>query len=427
MGFEHTRASSYLPATRTLHPSGFLTARTCVPCRSLRDLVDSGDDKADVLDAITALGRIVAVLQPMLKHPPSSLIGSAGSALELLGSQLRAKNHMSGVELASDLESCISNLYALTHRSKGLGDQAKESIRAIVERGTFVFVNGELRVSCANGAKFAENGLSDLRRHALLGICDSKQAAARPAATPLAEDAETQRAIEMAIAGNATPRAEAASGGDDDGHITQQFLRFIEASESICASISELRMLGHFGVYRFSLRVDQAEPLDRLSELQRLQREKARECVEWQAAVRDARQRYYMLSFYSSRQLWELYTLLCTSSEILCGRAASIHLLRYVPAVRPPVPQMPRGQRQGSSSTSLPPQDQSASPQEHTARWFWAASDTEWSEYSAEITTDLEHQLQAGNYVCPVGDGREVNRRPAPIEWSPRIWSRPVA
>ena len=77
---------------------------------------------------------------------------------------------MTGVDLAGKLETCIANLSALTHRNKGLGDQAKDNIRAVVERGTFVIATGELVIDCGGGLTFSGAALSDLQHHALLGI-----------------------------------------------------------------------------------------------------------------------------------------------------------------------------------------------------------------------------------------------------------------
>lgn len=258
----------------------------------LRDIIDSGEgvDKLEVIEAITSLRFVVDVLRPILRSPPQTLIGSPQSALEVLGAALISDLHhrvMTGIEFAGHVERCIINLHALTHCNKGLRDQAKDNIRAVIEQGTFIFEDGELRVSCANGARFSASELSDLRSHALLGIAD-----------------------------------EGETGGGNSGgerECTQLFLQLITASESICTSMARLRMLGRFGVYSHSMHVSE------LGELQSLQVEKERECREWHDGVRDARQDYYLLSLFSSRELWELYAQ-------LFGGAPRSHLLYYIPA-----------------------------------------------------------------------------------------------
>mmetsp|Transcript_16892 Transcript_16892/g.40381 ORF Transcript_16892/g.40381 Transcript_16892/m.40381 type:complete len:3239 (-) Transcript_16892:1608-11324(-) len=204
---------------------------------------------------------------------------------------------MTGVELAGHVESCIANLYALTHRNKNMGDQAKDSIRAIIERGTFVFEGG-LEVRCVNiSTPFSASRLDDLRSHALLGINTRKR--------------------DMA----ANTLASADGKADGDMQVNELFLGLIAASESIRASIAELRMLGHYGVYTLSLQVKSD-----LCQLQKLQQDKAQECQDWRRAVHEAREKHYMLSFFASRQLWELYMSLCRSG------GSPGHLLCYVNA-----------------------------------------------------------------------------------------------
>lgn len=269
----------------------------------LRDLVDSGgDDKADVVDAITSLGRVASVLRTMLRTPPETLMGTPGSALELLGASL-VENAITGVELASHVELCAANLHALTHRNKGIGDQAKANIRAIVEHGTFVFREAQLQVYCEGGAHFSAAGMSDLRSHALLGM-----------------DARNR---EMSGAGLPDEAV------DEQREVTEHFLGLLAASEGICSSITELRMLGYFCVYGLQLR------LSNLEQLQERQHGLAQECDDWRNAIREAREEHYMLSFFASRQLWVLHGWLCgpEGSAVCTGTAKQWpSLLRYVPA-----------------------------------------------------------------------------------------------
>lgn len=288
----------------------------------LRDLMDSGsDDKSDVVDAMSSLARAYAILRPMLRNPPSRLIGSDDAALEVLGAAMRVNHNISGVDLASDVETCIANFHAFTHRNKGMGDQAKDSIRAIVESGTFVFHHGNLEVRCGNGRQpFDAVKLSDLRSHALLGLgARSKDGSAPNGATSSIEARES----------------------DAERRTTEHFLQLIAASESIVESLAELRMLGHFGVYELSLQTST------LAELQEIQSAKAQECDQWRKAVQEARDKYYLLSFFASRQLYELYLWECGSSDLhLRQSKLHGHLLRLLPcrslsAGNVPVPVQP--------------------------------------------------------------------------------------
>ena len=71
---------------------------------------------------------------------------------EVLGDSI-VRNGVTGIELASHIEVCASNLHALTHRNKGMGDQARDNIRAIVDHGIHCEIMLEVR--CATGARFS--------------------------------------------------------------------------------------------------------------------------------------------------------------------------------------------------------------------------------------------------------------------------------
>ena len=291
----------------------------------LRDLMDSGsDDKSDVVDAMSSLARAHAILRPILRSPPHRLIGGPEGALEVLGAAMRANHNVNGVELAGDVEICIANLHALTHRNKGMGDQAKDSIRAIVECGTFTFRDGLLEVRCFGLQPFDAVKLSDLRSHALLGIGG--------------------RAKEVAGSSSA---AAGKDESDSERQTAEHFLQLIAASESIAESIAELRMLGHYGVYTLSLQVSS------LAQLQELQQAKAKECNDWRNAVHEAREKHYLLSFFASRQLWELYVCECGTEELRSRQAKfQGQLLSYVPSVNGSTAGFGRGQNQLSTASA---------------------------------------------------------------------------
>ena len=109
----------------------------------LRDLVDSGaEEQAGLGEAVMALLKVHTVLKPLLRGtPPATLHGSAAGALDMLQQQLRT-SEMAGGELSSLLEQCSAHLHALRRAYKSLtekGEQSKETIAAVIERGTFVF------------------------------------------------------------------------------------------------------------------------------------------------------------------------------------------------------------------------------------------------------------------------------------------------
>ena len=158
------------------------------------------------------------MIQPILKTPPTTLLGTQSGAFELLGKHLKSNNVMSGIELAEHVESCMANLHALTHRNKSMGDQAMDNIVMIVKHGKFLFEGHSLSVECPKNILFNQVDLGDLRSHSLLLGLKQKD--------------------EIGI--------------DSYKNIAKRFLELINAAETIRTSVNELFKLGYFSIYAYS-------------------------------------------------------------------------------------------------------------------------------------------------------------------------------
>ena len=271
----------------------------------LRDLVDSGEDNGDLVDVTTSLLKLHAVLKPILLAP-SVLHGSEDSTLEMLTQQL-LQNAVSGRELAAQVAACCNNLYRLRSMYANLtekGEQTKETIQLIVRSGCWVFevkqsVTGaicDMHVEFENdmAGRHNRSAVNDLRSRALLEVNSIKQAEEAP---------------------------------ERPSFLT--FLELVKKAESISTSLTQLLELGHLDAYSFD--AQQAKRLHELSELQEWDEELDTMCTEWRATIAAVRGEYYLTSFFSSVQLWQLHQLLCGGEAIpMVASTAWRELLDYV-------------------------------------------------------------------------------------------------
>ena len=103
------------------------------------------------------------------------------------------------------------------------------------------------------------------------------------------------------------------------------FLNVTQLASSFGASVAGLVELGFFEPACFEREVREVEKLSALEE------ELSELRSSWGEAVSVARQEAYMLSFFCSQQLYQLFLGLCASDA---GAAEPSDLLQYVPAAR---------------------------------------------------------------------------------------------
>jgi hypothetical protein len=259
----------------------------------LHDLAQEAEEQAELGDAVLSLFKVRTVLKPLIEKPPTVLHGETGGALERLQEQLR-NNSMRGMELQARLAECSAHLQALRQTYNNLtkkGEQSKETRRGIVERGAFVFsATGQAHVLC-DGTRIDQARLRELRSHALLEINSKQGESGSPAAA--SEQLDRER--------------------------LESFLEMTMLVSLISSSISRLAELGYFEPSRFEQTVHD------IVQLRTLQEQVSTLCNSWDDAVSTARQENYILSFFCSQQLQQLFTMLCT------GQPPS-HLLQFVPA-----------------------------------------------------------------------------------------------
>ena len=259
----------------------------------LRELVDSGDDKAELDDAISSLIKVYAVLRPLLKCSPTALHGNELAALEMLRKQLRHQQ-MQGTELATHLQACLDNVQGLKRTYNNFtqkGEQTKENIHTVIQSGVFVFqAHVNVVVRCGLGLNLNKEKLNDLRSRALLEV-NTKQ-------TSTDTPAEHNKVL--------------------------CFLDLLRTSTSINKSLVALCALGHFEAYSFSREARS------LKELKALNNELHLQCTSWRKTIETTREQEYLLSFFCSQQLWHLYNKLCAGGESISAN----HLLCYVPTAR---------------------------------------------------------------------------------------------
>ena len=260
----------------------------------LRDLVDSGaEEQAGLGEAVMALLKVHTVLKPLLP-PRYELHGTPQGALEVLQQQMRG-SQMAGGELSSLLEQCVAHLHALRRTYKSItekGEQSKETITAVVERGTFVFgaaTGLKVELSGEVGAGLDEPVLRELRSRALLEI-------------------------------NAKRGGVSAEG---ERQKLETFLDLTQTAASVAESIAELQELGYFKPEAFEQQIC-AQQVDQLRKFDVALRDLR---TSWRSAISSAREQTFELSFFCSQQLYQLHQQLRDASM-----ADGPTLLQYVPA-----------------------------------------------------------------------------------------------